>query len=171
MPDARMMTFPQNTVILREGELNEDMYKIVKGHAEIYVGYGTEHETLLGVIGDRSCFGEFGLLLKKPAIYTVIAYDDILALKITEGDMGDFIKENHGYIMDIMRNMANSMMTMRFQIDLLTKELEHGRKENDEEMKEKIRQARQIMKQYAVCNQRYMQGMLPGNGSGIDRKA
>ncbi len=121
--DGRMMVFPEGSVILSEGENNLDMYKILKGHAELYTGYGTDREVLLGIIGPQSCFGEFGLLLKAPAIYTVVAYSDIYALRITEGDMGDFVRENHKNIIDIMRNMSRMMMVMQQQIEMLTEEV------------------------------------------------
>ena len=152
MSKAKMVTFPRDSVILKEGDNYTDMYKIIKGHAELYVGYKTPIESLLGVIGEQSCFGEFGLLLGRPAIYTVIAYDDVLALRITEDDLEDFILENHKNIIDIMRTMAESMLSMRFQIDLLLKEIEGGKKADEEALKEKIRQARQTMRQYAVYN-------------------
>ena len=34
MSDASMVMFPENAVILREGEVNDSIYKIIKGHAE-----------------------------------------------------------------------------------------------------------------------------------------
>ena len=136
LTNARIMTFPAESIILREGEVNLDMYKIIKGNAEVYVGYGTKHETLLGIIGPQSCFGEFGLLLHKPAIYTVVAYSDVYAMRITEGEMGDFVLENHKSIIDIMRNMANTMLTMSVQINLLIKEIEEGKKPDIETVKQ-----------------------------------
>ncbi len=41
MPVSKMVKFPQDAVILKEGEESREMYKIIKGHAEIYTGYGT----------------------------------------------------------------------------------------------------------------------------------
>ena len=139
-----------------------DMFKIIKGHVEIYVGYGTPHESIIGILSEHSCFGEFGLLLKKPAIYTAIAYDDVLLLRIAEDDLEGFINDNHKNIIDIMRTLAENMMTMRFQIDLLLNEIENGKKfeSNDEELKDKIRQARHTMLQYA----------LTGTFRGVDSK-
>lgn len=132
---GRLIIFPQDTVILREGEVNLDMYKIIKGHAELYSGYGTDQEVLLGIIGPQNCFGEFGLLLHKPAIYTVVSFSEIYALRITEGQMGDFVRENHKSIIDIMRNMSQTMMIMQQQIDLLAEELKTGQKPTDEEIR------------------------------------
>ena len=170
MASSKMQTFSRESVILREGEVSEVMYKVIKGHVELYVGYGTEKETLLGIIGEQSWFGEFGLLLRKPAIYTVIAYDDILVLKITEDVLGDFIRDNHKSVIDIMRNMANGMLTMRYQIDLLLEELDHGNKVSDEVLKEKMRQTRQVFRQYAVCNQKYLANVYFESGNGLDKK-
>ena len=152
MAEPKLIKVTKDTVILKEGEQSEVMYKILKGHAEMYLNYGEESESLLGIIGEQSCFGEFGLLTKKPAIYTVTAYSELLLLRITEADFGSFIVENHKNIQDIMRNMADSMMVMHFQIELLNKEiLEYGKNEkNREAIKDSIRNAKQLMKQYAV---------------------
>ncbi len=95
------------------------------------MAYGTDRETLIGIIGPQSCFGEFGLLLEKPAIYTVIAYSDVVLMRITKGEMGDFVKENHRNIMQIMENMAQTMLTMKSQIDLLVDDINNGVKLND----------------------------------------
>ena len=137
MPNNKMIVFKPDTVILREGEVNEFMFKILKGHAEVYVGYGTKHESLLGILSEQACFGEFGLLLKKPAIYTVIAFDEIIAFRISEKDMDDFILENRKNVLDIMKNMANSMFTMRFQIEMLMKDIEEFSKSGNINLDEK----------------------------------
>lgn len=141
-----MIHYKEDSVILREGEVNADMYKIIQGNVEVYVGYGTPQESLIGILGKGSCFGEFGLLLQKPSIYTVTAYSDVYLLRITEGEMGDFVAENHKNIIDIMRNMASTMMTMRFQIDLLLKEIESGHKPNEKD----LNTARKAMQAYGM---------------------
>ncbi len=146
MAEGKMMMFPENSMIIREGEINRDMFKIIQGHAEVYVGYGTKQETLIGIIGKHTCFGEFGLLLRKPSIYTIVAYSDIYVLRITEEDLGDFIRENHKNIIDIMRNMADTMMTMRFQINQLLKEIEAGKKPDENS----VLNARKAMRAYGM---------------------
>lgn len=121
----------EGTPLLTEGEVNLDMYKILNGYAEIYIGYGTPKETLIGIIGPQACFGEFGLLLHKPALYTVVAYSDVSLIRITEGELGDFVQNNHRNIIAIMRNMAQTMMVMRTQIDMLLNDIENGRKPDE----------------------------------------
>ncbi len=151
---GKIIELPEGTTILSEGETNLDMYKIVKGHAELYIGYGTDHETLIGILGPQACFGEYGLLLEKPAIYTVIAYSDILLLRITKGDMGNFVQQNHRSILEIMQNMAMTMLSMHKQIDLLINEINEG-----EQIKPK--NAYEIQKaigKYTVCRNTCMEG-------------
>lgn len=114
---------PEGTVILKEGEINLDMYKILAGHAEMYTGYGTDGEVLIGMIGPGTCFGEFGILTGKPAIYTIITYSTVKLLRVTEGLMGQFIQENRDDILKIMKNMATNMMRMQHQINQLSEEL------------------------------------------------
>ncbi|MCR4891228.1 MAG: cyclic nucleotide-binding domain-containing protein [Lachnospiraceae bacterium] len=142
----KLQKFNAGDVILHEGETNLNMYRIVSGKAEVYVDYGTDSEVLMGIIKEGAYFGEFGLLLRKPAINTVIAYTDMLVLKITEGNMGNFIQENHTYVLSIMRNMARTMMTMKYHIDLLSEELEKSGSKDEEE----IHDARRVMRDYTV---------------------
>ena len=40
--NAKMIKYPEETIIIREGELNSDMFKIISGHAEVYVGFGSK---------------------------------------------------------------------------------------------------------------------------------
>lgn len=131
MAEAKVIHFSGDSVILREGETDHNMYKIVQGNVEVYAGYQTPQEVLIGILRKGSCFGEFGLLLGKPSIYTVVAYTDVYLLRVSEEDLGGFIIENRKNIIDIMRNMANTMMTMRLQIDLLLKEIEENHKPDE----------------------------------------
>ncbi len=118
-----IVSFPAESLILKEGEVSLDMYKIIQGRAEMYVGYGTDQEVLLGIIGPGACFGELGLLMHSPAIYTVIAYSDVYAIRVTEERIGNFIQENHTSILQIMKNMAKTMAIMQHQIMSLSEEL------------------------------------------------
>ena len=151
---SKLVKFAEDTVILSEGETNSEMYKIVQGHAEVYAGYGTKQETLIGIIGPQACFGEYGLLLDKPSIYTVKAYSDVYALRINENELGGFVQENHKNIIDIMRNMAAMMQTMRAQMDLLLKDIEKGQVPDSQS----VRDMRRAMRGYAVYNT-HMQNM------------
>ena len=111
---------PEGTVIMREGEANMDMYKIISGNVELYRGYETKDEAIIGIKSKDDYFGEMGLLTGgKPAIYTVVAYSEVLLLRITEKDIDDFILKNHVDVLRIMQGMANSMYNIKFGMDMI----------------------------------------------------
>ena len=133
------------------------MYKIIQGHVELYTGYGTDKEVLLGILGPQTCFGEFGLLTQYPAIYTAVAYSETYVLRITAENILEFVKENQKNIIDIMRNMSLTMMKMQKQIDLLSseiEELENGSRMDTPKKIDKtvINEARRNLRAYAVAN-------------------
>ena len=150
MANNKMVSYPAGSLVLKEGELDAHLYKIISGHAEVYTGYGTPQENLLGILKEQACFGEMGLLLGKPAIYTVIAYDDMLVLKISDEEMDDFIMGNQKNVLDIMRNMANGMYTMRFQIDMLMDEITENSKSGEGEIYGNVLTLKNAMRQYAL---------------------
>ena len=153
---GKIVHYNVDEVIIKEDELNLEMYKIIRGKAVIYAGYGTDKEVVIKVIGEQSCFGEYGLLLKKPSIYTVVAYTDLYVMRVAEGDMGEFVMENHKNIIDIMRNMASTMNVMRMHIDMLTKDMEEGR----ETEQETIEVSKRLIRGYVPYSATDMQGRM-----------
>ena len=130
-----LMKIPEGTVILREGEKNMDMYKSVTGNVEVYSGYGTEKETILSIKSKGDFFGEMGLFTDgKPAIYTVVAYSDVLINRITAADIDEFILNNHVDVYRIMKNMAESMYKLKYSMDLYVEDLMN--KENNVKLKD-----------------------------------
>ena len=119
-----MMKIPAGTVIIREGEANTDMYKILSGNVELYAGYGTEQEAILGIKSKDGYFGEMGLFSGgKPAIYTAVAYSDLLLMRITNADLEDFLLNNHVDVLKIMRHMADSMYNLKYAMTLYVEDL------------------------------------------------
>lgn len=132
MEDPKIIKYEAESIVIKEGEICPYMFKIIKGNVEVHVGYGTEQDTIIGIMRTHDCFGEMGLLLHKPSVYTVIAYSEVVLLRITEGEMCDFVQTNHKNIIDIMKNMANTISLMRLQMNLVIKEIESGDKPDEE---------------------------------------
>ncbi len=139
-----IITLHSDDVVLREGEDNSDMFKILYGNVELYLAYGTENETLLGLLGKGACFGEFGLLLHEKSPYTVVAYSDLILYRVTEDKIGEFIRENHVNILQMMKGMANTMLLLQSHINQLTKELDEKNKVN----KRIIANNKEVLKKY-----------------------
>ena len=140
---SRMQKFPEDTVIIREGELTNEMYKIISGKAAIYINYGEKNEYLLGILSEQQCFGELGILCKAPSMYTVVAVYDVLAMRICEEEFETFLQNNNKNAMDMIKNLSWSVMNLKCNLDMVLDELENGKdpeKMNVRQLKEKIYQ-------------------------------
>lgn len=123
-----LLEVPAGAVILKEGEVNMDMYRIMKGHAELYIGYQTPSETILGILSKNSYFGELGMLTQKPSIYTVVAYSRMAIYRLAPDDLEEYFSKNPGDAVNIMSHMANTMYTLKFNLDMMLEEL--GKKQS-----------------------------------------
>lgn len=142
MDKQRMQTFHADEVIMREGEVCDAMYKILSGSVAVYVRYGEEDEHLIGIYSKSRCFGELSVLSEQPSAYTVVAYDDVLLVRITKDFLEDFIRNNPRNAVDIMRNMGHTITVMQKNIDLLLDDLNEKQdlnKRRTQELRDKIR--------------------------------
>ena len=123
---GKMIKYNAGSVLLNEGEQSSTLFKIIHGHIELYIGYGTEKEVLLGIIGPQKCFGEFGLFLDQPALYTAVAYSDAVVMSVGRDEVADFIRGNSRSAINIMKNMAHMIMIMQQQILMLSGEIDQN---------------------------------------------
>lgn len=140
-----MLQFSADEVIIKEGEIYQEMYKIVHGSVAIYLRYGQKEEHLVGIYSKSKCFGEIHVLSDQPSIYTVVAFDDVLLMRITKDTLEDFIRNNPRNAIDIMQNMVHTNILMQKNINLLLDDLyekQDVNKKRTQEMKEKIQQYR-----------------------------
>ena len=124
-----IMTIPEGTIILKEGEVNMDMYKIITGSVEAYSGYGTEKESILGIMSKGQYFGEIGLFSQKPSIYTIVAFSDVAVMRITMNELDDYIRNNHHDIYEIMHRMAETMYNMKYSMDMVMDDMQKVRED------------------------------------------
>lgn len=139
---SKIQCYKEDEVIIREGEKYGEMYKILSGKAALYLRYGEENEYLIGVAGEQNCFGEVSLLTGRPSPYTVTAVSDIMVMRVGAEDLDSFIAENPRNAVNIMKNMANRIIMLNANIDLMAEELAETLKKQDigEDITEKIHQ-------------------------------
>ena len=123
MNRTKIRVFAEDDVVIKEGQTNTEMYKIVSGQAAIYFDYGKENEYLVGVLADGRCFGEIGLLTGKPSPFSVVAVTSLMLLGIGAEDFEGFIAEDPQKAADIMRNLAGTVVTMGANVNLLKDEM------------------------------------------------
>lgn len=145
---SRMQKFPEDSIILREGELRDEMYKIVSGKVAVYINYGKENEYLLGILGEQQCFGELGILCRQPSMYTVVVVYDVLAMRISLDEFSGFLKNNNKNAINIIRNLSWCMMNLKGNLDLVLDELANL----NETEAQTVHTIREKMQQYTMQN-------------------
>ncbi len=143
MENARMQKFQAGDIIMREGETYDEMYKVVSGSVEVYIRYGERDEHLIGIYSKSKCFGEMSVLSDQAAIYTVVAFDEVLLMRITKDYLEEFIRNNPKNAIDIMKNMVHTTVVMQKNIGLLLDDLydkDGANKRRTEEIRQKIMQ-------------------------------
>lgn len=138
--------FGEEQMILREGEKDTALYKIVSGKVIIYVDYGTEVETVIGILRDGAYFGEIGAFTGNSSIYSVVAYEDCLIMEIKKEEMDEYAKLNYRDLLAIMTNMSNSMVNLRKNIKLLKDDIfallsDRENLKNRQEIRERIKKS------------------------------
>lgn len=143
MDKSTVETFRAGEIIMKEGEIYDEMYKVLSGSVAVYNRYGEPDECLIGIYSEAKCFGEWNVLSDLPNRYTVVAYDDVLVMRITGELLEGFIKNNPKNAIDIMKDMSHTVKIMQTDIALLLDDVHKMRDFNKlrmEETKQKIMQ-------------------------------
>ena len=119
---AKMLRFSADEILLREGELNTDMYKIISGRAVCYLNHGQENELVVGGLKEGNTFGEYSLLTGEPEIYSVVAFSEVLLLRISRSEFENFITMNAANSIEIMTNMSKMLKVLKTNIGIISSE-------------------------------------------------
>jgi CRP-like cAMP-binding protein len=154
-------------VIFRENEVNPYMYKVLKGKVALYVNYEEEQENILGILGTDRFFGEISMLTGKPQVYTAVAIEDSLILKVGETQLEQFLIDNRGNTLGIMKSMAQIILTQNVNISLLMEDIREILKQIPEEVKTDSR-IEMTIRQYQL---KYMANSVSAAELMVNKKA
>ena len=141
---SKLKKYEEDEIIVKEGQFTNEMYKIISGKVAAYINYGEENECLLGVFNEQRTFGESGMLCGRPCMYTIVALEEVLVMKITIEEFDDFINNNNQNARNIIKNLAREVAVMRCNLDLLIEDMGHAEKSevmNVRALKEKMQQS------------------------------
>ena len=98
--------FKKGDVIFREGDQGESLFDITEGVVAIYADYGADSEQKLAELKKGQFFGEMAVIEAYPRSATAVAQDDVKALEISCGQLGEYFKSNPDRIIDIMKHLG-----------------------------------------------------------------
>jgi serine/threonine-protein kinase len=88
MAASSMLTFKPGTVVIKEGEIDNSFYIIVRGSVEV-----RKSDKLIVTLHEGDCFGEIGFLVASKRTASIIAMSEVLVLKVNAMLMETVSKE------------------------------------------------------------------------------
>lgn len=143
---GKMELFAEDSVIIKEGEINNELYKNVSGKAALYMHYGKPNEFLVGILPEQRYFGEIGFLTQTPSPFSIVAVTDVMIMRVKREEFEDFIVRNPKNTIDIMTHMAQNTVTLNKHVDLILEELEQSISQAED--KKDLIDIRQKLQQY-----------------------
>ena len=111
-PAEKLKTYPQGTIICKEGQTIHCMYDIQMGRVGIYKGYGTDKEQKLAELFPDTFFGEIGMLLDEARTATVVALEETTVDVIYREDLDELFEQNPPKVEMILRNLSNRLRSL-----------------------------------------------------------
>lgn len=123
---AEVRTYPPQTVLCHQGEIEHTFYVIVDGRVAITQELEDGQERLLSVQGPREYFGELGLLDDTPRMANVVSITTVTVLEITEEVFENVLESSPAVAYSLMRHVVELLRsTDKLAIaDLTTKNQE-----------------------------------------------
>ena len=141
---SKLKKYKEDDIIVQEGQLTNEMYKILSGKVAAYINYGEENECLLGIFDEQRTFGESGMLCQRPCMYTIVALAETLIMRVSINEFDEFINNNTQNARNVIKNLAREVAVMRCNMDLMMNEFEQkpeGEIMNVRTLKERMRQS------------------------------
>lgn len=123
---AEVRTYPPQTILCHQGEIEHTFYVIVDGRVAITQELEDGQERLLSVQGPREYFGELGLLDDTPRMANVVSITTVTVLEITEEVFENVLESSPAVAYSLMRHVVELLRsTDKLAIaDLTTKNQE-----------------------------------------------
>ncbi len=76
-PISEKKTFRAGEIIIREGEVSDEVYIVLKGKVEVFKKGVNKQEIILNIVSEGDVFGELGFILENPREVSARALTDI----------------------------------------------------------------------------------------------
>lgn len=96
-------TFQRGQVIIREGDLGDDLYVVVQGSAQTSVSDASGADVVVDEVGPGGFFGELSMLTEEPRSARVQATSDIVTLALGRAEFFDFLQRYPPAALDVLK--------------------------------------------------------------------
>ena len=108
----RERIYQAGSIIVREGESGNCMYRILEGCAAVYANHGTPEQKLLTTLGVGDFFGEMAILEACPRSATVTAREDTRLEEISSENLDDFLRASDDNLLSLTKHLSRRLRDM-----------------------------------------------------------
>lgn len=119
-------TFPENIVVVREGERTESLYIIVSGRVKIYVSDEEGKEIVLNESGPGEYFGEM-VLDEGPRSASVVTLEPTQFLVVPKDDFREFLTKSPQFALNLICKLIKRVRTLTNDVKSLALMEVYGR--------------------------------------------
>ena len=116
MSTSLVMHCQKGEVIIQQGELQRDVYKILSGTVGAYTNYGKINEMRAGQHTAPDYFGEIMLLAEQPSYCTIVAESAVAVLRVSEEDFEVYLQKDVQNALSIVKAMADNLRMVHINI-------------------------------------------------------
>ena len=100
-------TYPPNTILCHQGEIEHTFYVIVDGRVAITQVLDDGQERLLGIKRPNEYFGELGILDDTPRMANCVAITQVTVLEVTEEVFQNVLESSPVVAYSVMRHVVD----------------------------------------------------------------
>jgi CRP/FNR family transcriptional regulator, cyclic AMP receptor protein len=119
-------TFPENIVVVREGDRTDSLYIIVSGRVKIYVSDGEGKEIVLNESGPGEYFGEM-VLDEGPRSASVVTLEPTQFLVVPKEDFREFVKKSPEFSLHLICKLIKRVRALTNDVKSLALMEVYGR--------------------------------------------
>ncbi len=108
---ADEVTFLPNEVVMREGEPGSELYLLLEGKLDVYLGWETPEQSRLGKIRAVDYVGEMAILDDEPRGATIVAVEQARVLSLEGQILKDLILQMPEIAFEIFRVLTGRVRT------------------------------------------------------------
>lgn len=113
---SKPLTFPKDTVIIREGTTGLQMYIVIQGKVGIYINTLLDERIKVAESESGSFFGEMSMFDNLPRSATCIALEDTVCIAISRNNLQEFIASCPQLAEKMMLSLSTRLRAMNDQI-------------------------------------------------------
>ena len=103
---ARRRTFKRGEVIFHMGDPGDTLFVVETGKVKVFSYADSGEETVLAIVGPRSCFGELALIDGEPRSATIEALEPVEAVSIGRKAFQDLLRDHPQAALDLLHVLA-----------------------------------------------------------------